>query len=126
MSFSGWASPTSDASLLGQVREAGPAEVPLNLLDPQPGTPLTGRPLVAALEVIRWIALFRLGLPDVILRHAGGREVTLGDLQETGMPAGISALIVGNYLTTSGRAPQEDLIRLENLRMAVGTLSKVV
>jgi biotin synthase len=111
--------------LLGQLREAGPAEVPLNFLDPRPGTPLAGRPLVAALEAIRWIALFRLGLPDVILRYAGGREVTLGELQEMGMTAGINALIVGNYLTTLGRAPQEDLIMLENLRMPVGTLSKV-
>jgi biotin synthase len=82
--------------------------------------------LVAAWEAIRWIALFRLALPDVILRYAGGREVTLGDLQETGMTAGINALIVGNYLTTLGRAPQEDLVMLDNLRMPVGTLSKVI
>jgi biotin synthase-like enzyme len=55
-----------------------------------------------------------------------GREVTLGDLQEMGMTAGINALIVGNYLTTLGRAPQEDLVMLDNLRMPVGTLSKVI
>ena len=112
--------------LLGQLREAGPAEVPLNFLDPRPGTPLAGRPLVAALEAIRWIALFRLALPDAILRYAGGREVTLGDLQEMGMTAGINALIVGNYLTTLGRAPQEDLVMLDKLRMPIGTLSKVI
>ena len=106
--------------LLGQLREAGPAEVPLNFLDPRPGTPLAGRPLVAAREAIRWIALFRLALPDVILRYAGGREVTLGELQEMGMTAGINALIVGNYLTTLGRAPQEDLVMLDNLRMPIG------
>jgi biotin synthase-like enzyme len=51
------------------------------------------------LVAIRWIAIFRLALPDVALRYAGGREVTLGDLQEMGMTAGINALIVGNYLT---------------------------
>ncbi|HET6665050.1 MAG TPA: hypothetical protein VFG94_12360, partial [Acidimicrobiales bacterium] len=112
--------------LLGELREAGPAEVPLNFLDPRPGTPLAGRPLVAALEAIRWIALFSLGLPDVILRYAGGREVTLGDLQEMGMTAGINALIVGNYLTTLGRAPQEDLVMLDGLRMPIGTVSKVM
>jgi biotin synthase len=112
--------------LLGQLREVGPAEVPLNFLDPRPGTPLAGRPLVAALEAIRWIALFRLALPDVILRYAGGREVTLGDLQEMGMTAGINALIVGNYLTTLGRAPQQDLVMLDKLRMPIGTLSKVI
>jgi biotin synthase len=112
--------------LLGQLREARPAEVPLNFLDPRAGTPLAGRPLVAAREAIRWIALFRLALPDVILRYAGGREVTLGDLQEVGMTSGINALIVGNYLTTLGRAPQEDLVMLDNLRMPIGTLSKAI
>jgi len=112
--------------LVEELREVGPAEVPLNFLDPRPGTPLADRPLVAAREAIRWIALFRLGLPDVILRYAGGREVTLGDLQEMGMTAGINALIVGNYLTTLGRAPQEDLVMLEGLRMPIGTLSKVI
>jgi biotin synthase len=110
--------------LVDELREVGPAEVPLNFLDPRPGTPLADRPLVAAREAIRWIALFRLGLPDVILRYAGGREVTLGDLQEMGMTAGINALIVGNYLTTLGRAPLEDLVMLEGLRMPIGTLSK--
>jgi biotin synthase len=110
--------------LLGQLRDVEPAEVPLNFLDPRPGTPLAGRPLVAARDAIRWIALFRLALPDAILRYAGGREVTLGDLQEMGMTAGINALIVGNYLTTLGRAPQADLVMLDNLRMPIGTLSK--
>jgi biotin synthase len=112
--------------LLGQLRSVGPAEVPVNFLDPRPGTPLAGRPLMAALEAIRWIALFRLALPDVILRYAGGREVTLGDLQELGMTAGINALITGNYLTTLGRSPQEDVVMLRGLKMPIGTLSKVI
>jgi biotin synthase len=112
--------------LLGQLRDVEPAEVPVNFLDPRPGTPLADRPLVAALEAIRWIALFRLALPDVILRYAGGREVTLGDLQEMGMTAGINALITGNYLTVLGRAPQEDLVMLKGLKMPIGTLSKVI
>jgi biotin synthase len=112
--------------LLGQLRAVRPAEVPVNFLDPRPGTPLAGRPLMAAREAIRWIALFRLALPDVILRYAGGREVTLGDLQELGMTAGINALITGNYLTTLGRAPQEDVVMLRGLKMPIGTLSKVI
>ena len=112
--------------LLGQLGELQPAEVPLNFLDPRPGTPLMIRRPVSAMEAIRWIALFRLGLPDVILRYAGGREITLGDLQAMGMTAGINALIVGNYLTTLGRAPSEDLEMLEDLRMPIGALSKVI
>jgi biotin synthase-like enzyme len=103
-----------------------PEDCQFNFLDPRPGTPLAGRPLVAAREAIRWIAVFRLALPGVILRYAGGREVTLGDLQEVGMTSGINALIVGNYLTTLGRAPQEDLVMLDNLRMPIGTLSKAI
>jgi biotin synthase len=65
-------------------------------------------------------------LPSVILRYAGGREVTLGDLQEMGMTAGINALIVGNYLTTLGRTPTEDLDMLADLAMPIGALSKVL
>src|SRR5438270_3021556 len=112
--------------LLDQLRQVEPAEVPLNFLNPRPGTPLGNRPLVAPLEAIRWIALFRLALPGVILRYAGGREVTLRDLQAMGMTAGINALIVGNYLTTLGRAPEQDLQMLDDLRMPVGVLSKVL
>jgi biotin synthase len=59
----------------------------------------------------------------VIRRSAGGREVTLRDLQAMGMTAGINALIVGNYLTTLGRSPQEDLRMLEDLRMPLGALT---
>jgi biotin synthase len=112
--------------LVGQLAELDPAEVPVNFLDPRPGTPLMIRRPVQPLEAIRWIAVFRLGLPGVILRYAGGREITLGELQAMGMTAGINALIVGNYLTTLGRSPQEDLDMLRDLRLPIGALSKVI
>jgi biotin synthase len=112
--------------LIGQLRNVGPAEIPINFLDPRPGTPLGNRPLVQPLEAIRWISLFRLALPDVILRYAGGREITLRELQALGMTAGINAIIVGNYLTTLGREPGEDLQMLADLRMPIGALSKAI
>jgi biotin synthase len=112
--------------LLGHLRDVDPAEVPVNFLNPRPGTPMAGRPLVEPLDAIRWIALFRLGLPGVILRYAGGREVTLRQLQALGLTSGINALIVGNYLTTLGRAPQKDLDLLADLGMPVGALSKIL
>jgi biotin synthase len=108
------------------VRDAGPAEVPINFLNPRPGTPLGDRPLVEPLEAIKWIALFRLGMPEVILRYAGGREVTLRELQSMGMTAGINALIVGNYLTTLGRDATDDLRMLDDLRMPIGVLSQAI
>ena len=112
--------------LIDELRAVEPCEVPVNFLNPRPGTPLEIRPLVGALEAIRWIALLRIALPDVILRYAGGREVTLRELQVMGLTSGINALIVGNYLTTLGRSPEEDLQMLEDLRMPIGALSKVI
>lgn len=112
--------------LLGELRDVGPAEVPVNFLNPRPGTPLGDRRPVEPLEAIRWIALFRLALPGVILRYAGGREVTLRNLQAMGMTAGINALIVGNYLTTLGRPPADDLAMLADLGMPVAALSRVL
>ena len=109
--------------LLEQLRDVRPDEVPINFLNPRPGTPLQIRKPIGPLEAIRWIAVFRLALPSVILRYAGGREVTLKDLQAMGMTSGINALIVGNYLTTLGRSPEQDLEMLADLKMPIGSLS---
>lgn len=112
--------------LLGQLQDIDPTEVPLNFLNPRPGTPLQIRKPMKPLDAIRWIALFRLALPKVILRYAGGREVTLRELQALGMTSGINALIVGNYLTTLGREPDEDKTMLDDLEMPIGALSAVI
>jgi biotin synthase len=112
--------------LIGQLADLEPAEVPINFLDPRPGTPLAIRRPLRPLDALRWIALFRLGLPAAILRYAGGRELTLGELQAMGMTAGINALIVGNYLTTLGRAASEDLAMLKDLCMPIGALSSAI
>ncbi|HVB91250.1 MAG TPA: biotin synthase BioB [Acidimicrobiales bacterium] len=112
--------------LLTQLQDLEPTEVPINFLNPRPGTPLGDHPIVGAWEAVRWIALFRLALPSVILRYAGGREVTLRDLQAIGMTAGINALIVGNYLTTLGRSAGEDLQMLADLRMPIGALTAAI
>jgi len=112
--------------LIGQIREVQPCEVPVNFLNPRPGTPLQIRKPMGALEAVRWIAMFRLALPSVILRYAGGREITLRDLQALGMTAGINALIIGNYLTTLGRSPRQDLDMLDDLSMPVASLSAAI
>lgn len=96
-----------------------PCEVPINLLDPRPGTPLGDRGILAAREALAAIALFRLVMPSVWLRLAGGRERVLGELQSMGLYAGANALIIGNYLTTIGRAPEEDVALLETLGMPI-------
>ncbi|HVV29658.1 MAG TPA: biotin synthase BioB, partial [Mycobacteriales bacterium] len=112
------------AEFAAQLAALSPDEVPLNFLDPRPGTPLEGTSTLSSTDALRAIAAFRLALPGTILRYAGGREVTLGDLgTRDGLLGGINAVIVGNYLTTLGRPPSEDLALLEELRMPIKALS---
>jgi biotin synthase len=102
-----------------ELAALSPCEVPVNLLDPRPGTPLGEVEMLSPREALQGIALFRLILPGAWIRLAGGRERVLGELQAMGLWAGANALIVGNYLTTLGRAPAEDLALLESLGMPV-------
>jgi biotin synthase len=112
------------AELAAQLGELQPDEVPLNFLNPRPGTPFGDLPLMESSEALRTIAAFRLALPRTILRYAGGRELTLGDLgTRDGLLGGINAVIVGNYLTTLGRDPGEDLALLADLKMPIKALS---
>jgi biotin synthase len=112
------------AEFAGQLAELDPHEVPLNFLNPRPGTPLGDRPVVEAKDALRAIAAYRLALPRTILRYAGGREITLGDLgTRDGLLGGINAVIVGNYLTTLGRPAEADLDLLTDLKMPVKALS---
>jgi biotin synthase len=106
-----------------QLAALEPDEVPLNFLNPRPGTPFGDQPVMEANEALRAIAVFRLCLPRTILRFAGGREITLGDLAKDGMLGGINAVIVGNYLTTLGRPATEDLEMLADLKMPMKGLS---
>jgi biotin synthase len=112
------------AEFAAQLTELDPHEVPLNFLNPRPGTPLGDRAVVEAKDALRAIAAFRLALPRTILRYAGGREITLGDLgTRDGLLGGINAVIVGNYLTTLGRPASDDLALLDDLKMPVKALS---
>jgi biotin synthase len=115
------------AEFAAQLAELDPDEVPLNFLDPRPGTPFADLDLIETEDALRTIAAFRLALPRTVLRFAGGRELTLGDPgTREGLLGGINAIIVGNYLTTLGRSPDEDLDLLAELNMPVKELSKTL
>ena len=101
-----------------ELAELDPCEVPMNFLMPS-GTPLGNQRLITPREALQAIALFRLVLPSAWIRLAGGREYVLGELQAMGLLAGANALIVGNYLTTTGRNADEDLALLDALGMPV-------
>jgi biotin synthase len=112
------------AEFAAQLTELNPDEVPLNFLNPRPGTPFGSLATMPALDALRTVATFRLVMPRTILRFAGGREITLGDLTERGIRGGINAIIVGNYLTTLGRPAAEDLTMLAGLKMPLKAIAK--
>src|SRR3954452_12380332 len=70
------------AEFAAQLAALDPDEVPLNFLNPRPGTPFGDQEPMSAVDALRAVATFRLVLPRTILRFAGGREITLGDLAE--------------------------------------------
>jgi biotin synthase len=112
------------AEFVAQLAELDPDEVPLNFLNPRPGTPFGDQQVLPTAEALRTIAAFRLALPRTILRYAGGREIALGDRgTRDGLLGGVNAVIVGNYLTTLGRPVQEDLRLLDELHMPIKALS---
>ncbi|MFC7545609.1 biotin synthase BioB [Plantactinospora sp. GCM10030261] len=115
------------AEFAAQLAELDPHEVPLNFLNPRPGTPFADQEVVDGKDALRAIAAFRLAMPRTILRYAGGREITLGDLgTRDGLLGGINAVIVGNYLTTLGRPATADLALLDDLKMPVKALSATI
>jgi biotin synthase len=112
------------AEFAGQLAELEPDEVPLNFLNPRPGTPFGELEPMAGPDALRTVAGFRLAMPRTVLRFAGGREITLGDLgARQGLLGGINAVIVGNYLTTLGRPAEADIDLLGELQMPLKALN---
>jgi biotin synthase len=97
------------------LRELGVHVVPINVLNPIPGTPFAKRPALAPMEILKTIACFRFILPRQEIKVAGGRTVNLRDLQSLVFMAGASALMVGNYLTTLNQPVEKDLQMLKDL-----------
>lgn len=99
------------------LAELNPKTVPINVLNPIKGTPLEGyEDKITEEEVIRTICIFRLVLPNAILRYAGGRKTRLSkEMQELGLRAGINGLLAGDYLTTDGVETKEDKRMLEEM-----------
>ena len=97
------------------LREIGANVVPINILNPIPGTPFEKNPPLAPLEILKTIACFRFILPRQEIMIAGGRTVNLRDLQSMVFAAGASALMVGNYLTTLNQSVEKDLQMLKDL-----------
>ena len=83
-----------------------PTSVPINLLNPRPGTKFGDRDYMDPWEAVKWIAIFRLILPAALFRLCGGRVENLGDLQPLAVKAGLNGVMMGNFLTTLGSTPE--------------------
>ena len=102
-------SPEQRVEMALTIRELDVDSVPLNFLNPIPGTPLEGTRNLTPMDCLRIVALFRFLLPDRRISVCGGREPNLRDYQSWIFMAGASGTMVGNYLTTSGRDRETDL-----------------
>ncbi|HEY1788349.1 MAG TPA: biotin synthase BioB [Verrucomicrobiae bacterium] len=98
-----------------ELKAIGANVVPVNILNPIPGTPFENNPRLPVLEILKTIACFRFILPRQEIMIAGGRTVNLRDAQSMIFMAGASALMVGNYLTTLNQPVDKDLQMLKDL-----------
>ena len=112
-------SPKDRVDLAFELKELEVNCVPINILNPRRGTLLGDVRALEPMEIIKYIAIFRLIFPKSTIKIAGGREVNLRDLQAMAMQAGANGLVIGNYLTTMGRNPAQDIQMLKDLGFTV-------
>ena len=103
------------------LRELQVDSVPLNFLNPIPGTRLEGANLISPLECLKTVSLFRFILPKAKISVCGGRDKNLRDLQSWIFMAGASGAMIGNYLTTTGRPVEQDWQMLKDLELTVSS-----
>jgi biotin synthase len=95
-------------SLALELRALEVESIPVNFLDPRPGTPLSERPRLTPHDCLRALAMMRFVNPTRDIRIAGGREVNLRQLQALALyPA--NSLFCNGYLTTPGQGYEADL-----------------
>ena len=108
------------------LQEIGVSSLPVNILNPVAGTPFGERfgdsaPITTE-EIIRTIAIYRLLHPDARVRLTGGREVNLDqDEQHLPFAAGADGILTGDYLTTGGQSPADDIEVIERAGLEPNT-----
>ncbi|NBI64111.1 biotin synthase BioB [Clostridiales bacterium] len=101
-----------------ELRELGIKSIPINILNPIPGTLLEHQTRLSAKEVCQTVALFRFALPDAAIRLAGGRGL-LVDQGKCAFCSGANAAISGDMLTTAGINIKMDIEMVESLGFEV-------
>lgn len=109
------------AELAYELSLLNPKSVPINFLHPVEGTPLEDTyNAIDEEEILKTLAVFRIALPKSLIRYAGGRKLRFSPkYQELGIKAGVNALLVGNYLTTTGITPDDDIELVQKSGMCI-------
>jgi biotin synthase len=102
-----------------ELAAINPTSVPINLLIPRAGTKFGERTVMEPWEAVKWVAIFRLIIPDALFRLCGGRIENLGELQPMAVKAGLNGVMMGNFLTALGAAPEDDRAMFEELGLNV-------
>jgi biotin synthase len=100
---------TDRLEMVLELRELGVRSVPVNILNPIPGTPLAKQKPLPVEEILKTVAIFRLIMPRSVLRLCGGREPALKEKQAAALRLAINGMVVGGYLTLPGNEIQKDL-----------------
>ena len=101
------------------LRELCVDSIPVNFLNPVPGTPVEGRNELTPFVCIKIIAMMRLCHPGREIIVCGGRERNLRDMQSLMFAAGASGTMAGNYLTTTGRPAEDDVRMIRDLGLTL-------
>jgi biotin synthase len=112
-------SPEQRVEMAFELASINPTSVPINLLNPRAGTKFGDREMMDPWDAVKWLAIFRLILPDALFRVCGGRVENLGELQGLAVKAGLNGVMMGNFLTTLGSAPEDDRALFEELGLNV-------
>jgi biotin synthase len=112
-------SPEQRVEMAFQLARINPTSVPINMLIPKAGTKFGDRETMDPWDAVKWIAIFRLILPEALFRLCGGRVENLGELHALAVKAGINGVMMGNFLTTLGSQPEDDRAMFEELGLNV-------
>jgi len=112
-------SPEQRVEMAFELAAIDPTSVPINFLNPRPGTKFGDRDAMDPWDAVKWVAIFRLVLPAALFRLCGGRVENVGELQAMAVKAGLNGVMMGNFLTTLGNTPDEDRAMFEDLGLNV-------
>ncbi len=103
-----------------ELAEIHPDSIPVNILMPIPKTPFENyHNKIDGENILRTCAILKIANPDSILRFCGGRMRLSEENQRKALKTCVEGILTGNYLTTTGKTPEEDIKTVNELGMSI-------